>query len=259
MKAIFQFNNTWEAVIDVHDTVDGRAWYEMAKKFQPDEYQLQDPMRYTFSYFENLLRRLKSQIGWDWTGYEFTQENFNIMHKFLEENEKVFAKHNLEFLDDVHTCLHTLEETQGQLMENRNSVHIKAFNAHNFEIQDRGCFTQEPCRGDVSAGFPYIGKTPLICAKHNDTEKLNQTCRLHDRANGGFMIHLLPRDRYYTRQRSVLESWLTGTGKGLLDIYSEQDIWSTYGVPVIGRINDSDILSALDQEPLDLTGWRFED
>jgi hypothetical protein len=246
---------------------------------------LVDTSKYTINYFIDLVNRAREIGAVDWTEYEIrpepeyyerNQEYFNIMHKDLEvragiEKYAGFDREQIEIIDDLHCCLHSLETVSAPLdyqFKNRGIAMFQYRVGYDVALMPEPVkFKRELLPGEVMLDYCYVGKEPFFCMMHGDDSILQQTCKMIDRVSLSWKLHVHD-DQIGTRWGpdpwpddvdAELTAWWWAHKQDMDALgYSLQKVLDHTGFCTVGRIDDLSKLQYIKTTPnIQITDYQL--
>lgn len=290
-KIHIEINKAVDFNIDIYDDPISQIFFQQHQRARAEDpvrsiATINDPTKYTISYFIDRVEYAKTIGAIDWTqysikpgleNYENNQRQFNAMHKDLEVAAGInkYAGLNPEqrdVINDLHCCLHSLETTQAPMDYNFQVRNVATFNYYMW-TSDMLSVMPEPVKfrrsiepGEVNLDYGYVGKEPIHCAIHNDNSMLQQTCKMIDRVSLSWRLYLGKTtetrwgpDPWPDDIDATLTKWYYENKEDMDALgYTLQKILDHAGFYPIGRVDDLSKLDYLRNTPnIQVTGYEL--
>ena len=213
--------------------------------------------------FLNKARQAKELFNFNWDLTSLTQNNFNLWHKDIETfdlNNYPWSQEKGDFFIALHTALHGAE-----LREKNNSPSIRK----QMLVKWFGSSLPWPeipkfksvldiNAGDITTGYPHVGKPPWVCFQQNDNTNLQQTCRLPDACPPSFHIWLInntiadtnEKKKRQLKREQQLTNWYQQNINQLEALFTQDQMLTYDGEYCIGRLKNIDQLHFLQTSDL---------
>ena len=208
-----------------------------------------DPLEYDWRMFEQLVDKVVTAFGWNWTYNDIKQADLVSWHKDLEsclektgEMDEIPAALR-QLVIDTHFCLHRLQTIHEQ-KELRHRIQIEWYTSDRRLMPEDVIFKRNIGFGDVILQNPYVGHDPITCFFQDDYKNISRTCAFHDIMTPGFFIQL--KDSPWTPgiEKNYI-NWYEQKCADFVDKVGLQTIMEYTGYPVVGKVVNLGLLQKI--------------
>lgn len=253
----FKYFDALECVIQ--DTELGRKYYDLVKENYESEFPIyRDRPRFTKTYISDLIVKANQHFGWDWDVTNLSLENTTRMHKDVEvlvgDNFHLVPEHLDSVIHDLHYGLHLLQSNKTPTR--KGWMQIEWYNDSGF-YSDNIQFSKSMEVGDLRLQNPFVGHSPLQIYLERDFEVISQTCKFHTFVKPGINIVTTPYTKFLETDQLMRK--FKEHDPEFVMLHGEDKIKSHIGYPVIGKINNLDIVKKLtnNYSPIELESIKF--
>lgn len=192
----------------------------------------------------------KQMFNFEWDLNDLSQDNFNKMHRDIEN----FATNNraddstFKFFINLHEDLHKAERAISNLSQPdwnlSPTLQLKWFGPSTpWLSQPKFIHRSELQPGDVIAGYPHVGKTPLNTMKNNDVSTLETMCKIPDAYPPS--LHIILANTMSVKEdnrlKDQLSKWYDNHSSRLMNLFTKEQMLMYYGEFKIGTISLDDV------------------